>query len=72
MLTALGTSLAEFDKDPQVRAIILTGERRGFCSGLDLKNTVAGRGIGAALSAGGAAHNSTVEIPTVTLHSTFR
>jgi len=68
MLTALGTNLAEFDKDPEVRAIILTGEGRGFCSGLDLKDTVGGRGIGGALSSGGAAHVSTLEIPTVTLH----
>ena len=46
MLTALGSSLEELDKDPQVRAIILTGEGRGFCSGLDLKDTAAGRGLG--------------------------
>ncbi len=68
MLTALGTSLAEFDKDSQVRAIILTGEGRGFCSGLDLKDTAAGRGIGGSLGAGGASHISTLEIPTVTLN----
>src|SRR5579862_6167355 len=68
MLTALGERLEEFDKDPQVRAIILTGEGRGFCSGLDLKDTAAGRGIGGSLSGGGASHISTLEIPTVTLH----
>src|SRR5579862_4532115 len=68
MLTALGERLEEFDKDPQVRAIILTGEGRGFCSGLDLKDTAAGRGIGAGLAAPGASHVSTRELPTVTLH----
>jgi enoyl-CoA hydratase/carnithine racemase len=68
MLTALGSSLEEFDKDPQVRAIILTGEGRGFCSGLDLKDTAAGRGLGGSLQGGGASHISTLEIPTVTLH----
>jgi enoyl-CoA hydratase/carnithine racemase len=68
MLTALGTSLEEFDQDPEIRAIILTGEGRGFCSGLDLKDTVAGRGIGGTLSGGGVSHISTLEIPTVTLH----
>jgi enoyl-CoA hydratase/carnithine racemase len=68
MLTALGGSLEEFDKDPQVRAIILTGEGRGFCSGLDLKDTAAGRGLGGSLQGGGASHISTLEIPTVTLH----
>ena len=49
MLTALGENLAEFDKDPSVRAIILTGEGRGFCSGLDLKDTAAGKGLGGSL-----------------------
>jgi enoyl-CoA hydratase/carnithine racemase len=68
MLTALGSSLEELDKDSQVRAIILTGEGRGFCSGLDLKDTAAGRGLGGALAGGGASHISTLEIPTVTLH----
>jgi enoyl-CoA hydratase/carnithine racemase len=68
MLTALGAGLAEFDKDPNVRAIILTGEGRGFCSGLDLKDTVAGKGIGGSLTGGGASHVSTMELPTVTLN----
>jgi len=68
MLNALGSSLEEFDQDPQVRVVILTGEGRGFCSGLDLKDTVAGRGIGGSLSGGGASHISTLALPTVTLN----
>ena len=68
MLTALGKSLEEFDQDQDVRAIILTGEGRGFCAGLDLKDTVAGRGIGGSLTSGGAAHISTRDLPTVTLN----
>ncbi len=67
MLDALGERLSELDKDPKVRAIVLTGEGRGFCSGLDLKDTAAGRGIGAGLSSG-VSHLSTRELPTVTLH----
>jgi len=45
MLNDLGEALKDFDNDPKIRAIILTGEGRGFCSGLDLKDTAAGRGI---------------------------
>lgn len=68
MLTALGQRLMEYDRDIDVRVMILTGEGRGFCSGLDLKDTAAGRGIGGALGAGGASHLSTMELPTVTLN----
>lgn len=68
MLTALGVRLTEYDRDTSVRAIVLTGEGRGFCSGLDLKDTAAGSGIGGALASGGVSHLSTLEIPTVTLH----
>ena len=68
MLTSLNSALKEFDADREVRAIILTGEGRGFCSGLDLKDTAAGKGIGGGLGAPGASHISTIEIPTVTLH----
>jgi enoyl-CoA hydratase/carnithine racemase len=67
MLTDLNDALKDFDNDPKVRVIILTGEGRGFCSGLDLKDTAAGRGIGASLG-GGATHVSTRELPTVTLN----
>ena len=71
MLGLLGEALKDCDDDPSVRVIVLTGAGRGFCSGLDLKDAAAGTGIGGSgvLSAsGGAAHISSREIPTVTLH----
>ncbi len=71
MLEALGSALAEADDDPEVRVILITGAGKGFCSGLDIKDAMAGTGIGGsgALSpGGGAAHLSTREVPTVTLN----
>jgi enoyl-CoA hydratase/carnithine racemase len=71
MLAALTETLNAADADPAVRVILLTGAGRGFCSGLDLKDAAAGKGIGGAgiLSAGGgAAHFGTRTLPTVVLH----
>jgi enoyl-CoA hydratase/carnithine racemase len=71
MLMALGEALVDADDDIETRVIVITGAGRGFCSGLDLKDAAAGRGIGGSgtLSpGGGAAHISTREIPTVTLN----
>ena len=68
MLDALEKALADADEDPEIRAIVLRGAGRGFCSGLDLKQAAAGQGIGGALSGdAGATHRSTRRLPTVTL-----
>ena len=37
MLASFSEALRECDRDRGVRAIIITGAGRGFCSGLDLK-----------------------------------
>ena len=67
MLEALTDALRDVERDSTVRAVILTGAGRGFCSGLDLKEAAEGKGIGGALG-GGAAHVGTRDLPTVVLH----
>ena len=71
MLELLTQRLAEAEADTEVRVVVLTGAGRGFCSGLDLKDAAAGKGIGGAgvLSpGGGAAHFSTRNLPTTVLN----
>ena len=50
MLNELAAKLKEANRDPDVRVVILTGAGKGFCSGLDLKDTQqrmqAGEGLG--------------------------
>ena len=48
MLNALSETLQEANIDPEVRVVVLTGAGRGFCSGLDLKDTASGNGPGVA------------------------
>ena len=62
MLESLSAALDDADRDGEVRAIIITGAGRGFCSGLDIKDAMAGKGIGgsgALAPGGGAAHFGT-------------
>lgn len=42
MLTAISELLLRADRDPAVRCIVLTGEGRAFCAGLDLQAQMAG------------------------------
>lgn len=46
MLMQLGERFLEADSDVNVRAVVLTGAGRGFCSGLDMKAASSGSGIG--------------------------
>ena len=46
MLASLSEKLIEYDQSHGVRVIVLTGAGRGFCAGLDLKDTAALSGDG--------------------------
>src|SRR5262245_20211275 len=39
MLNELAAGLKEANRNPAVRVVVLTGAGKGFCSGLDLKDT---------------------------------
>ena len=67
MLTQLNDELKIADDDPETRVVVLTGNGRGFCSGLDLKQAAAGEGITGRLNQAGSRHYSTREICTVTM-----
>jgi len=67
MLTELNDELKSADDDANTRVVLLTGEGRGFCSGLDMKQAAAGEGITGRLTSAGSRHHSTREICTVTL-----
>lgn len=46
MLAAFSDAIVDADRDPEVRAIVITGAGRGFCAGLDLKDQASGQGLG--------------------------
>jgi enoyl-CoA hydratase/carnithine racemase len=66
MLELLSRHLAEADDDPDVRVVLLTGAGKGFCAGLDIKDAMAGTGIGGGGSGGGS-FMQTRNLPTVIL-----
>lgn len=72
LLRELTDALLRADRDGDVRAIVLTGAGAGFCAGLDIKDAMAGTGIGGGgkVSPGGSAtaQGLTRDIPTVVLH----
>jgi enoyl-CoA hydratase/carnithine racemase len=72
MLVELDEALTRVDRDRGIRAAILTGAGAGFCAGLDIKDAMAGTGIGGGGSispgSGNATLGRTTDLPTVTLH----
>lgn len=68
MLQQLADRLMEADADREVRAIVLTGAGRAFCAGLDIKDAVAGTGIGGGgASSGRGTHFNTRNHPTIVM-----
>ncbi|MGY6501605.1 MAG: enoyl-CoA hydratase/isomerase family protein [Acidimicrobiales bacterium] len=68
MLRQLATRLEQADLDEQVRVVIITGAGRAFCAGLDIKDAMAGTGIGGSSgSSGGLRHQTTRNLPTIEL-----
>ncbi len=53
MLNRLSEVLTKADDSVDVRAIVLTGAGKGFCAGLDIKDAMAGTGIGSGGGDGG-------------------
>lgn len=71
MLRELGEAIERVERDGGVRVALLTGAGAGFCSGLDIKDAVAGTGIGGGGQVnpgGGSGLARTSDLPTVTLH----
>ncbi len=66
MLSRLSEAFTRADDSPDVRAIVLTGAGKGFCAGLDIKDAMAGTGIGGTGGGGGGATvlQNTRSLPT--------
>ncbi|MGH9273838.1 MAG: enoyl-CoA hydratase/isomerase family protein, partial [Acidimicrobiales bacterium] len=68
MLQLLSELFAKADDDGDVRVVLLTGAGKGFCSGLDIKDAMAGSGIGGTGGGGGGgSFMQTRNLPTVIL-----
>ncbi len=69
MLQALAERLVEFDRDPEVRVIVITGKGRAFCAGLDLQDAASGTGIGGGGGAGLPPDLDLRDAPPTVLHA---
>jgi len=68
MLGALSQALLRADADRQVRAIVLTGNGRAWCAGLDVGAAMSGDGIGSEGSSSGNGEFDLRNAPPVVLH----
>ncbi len=68
MLTGLSARLVEADADPEVRVIVLTGNGRAWCAGLDVGAAATGKGIGGDGGAGSTGEFNLRDAPPVVLH----
>ncbi len=71
MLVELTEIIERVERDRNVRVVILTGAGAGFCSGLDIKDAMAGTGIGGGgdvSPGGGGGLARTSDLPTIALH----
>jgi enoyl-CoA hydratase/carnithine racemase len=68
MLNALSERLLEADVDPNVRVIVITGNGRAWCAGLDVAAAVSGEGIGGEGAGQGTGEFNLRDAPPVVLH----
>ena len=68
MLNALSERLLEADADPQVRAIVITGNGRAWCAGLDVSAAASGEGIGGDSASSATGEFNLRDAPPVVLH----
>jgi enoyl-CoA hydratase/carnithine racemase len=68
MLNSLSEHLIAADADSGVRAIIITGNGRAWCAGLDIGAAVSGDGIGSESSSSGNGEFNLRDAPPVVLH----
>lgn len=68
MLAGLSAHLLEADRNPEVRVILITGEGRAWCAGLDVGAAASGEGIGGQGSGGATGEFDLRDAPPVVLH----